>query len=187
MILGITGYIGSGKTTVARLFQDKGYEVVDVDGISHELLKEQEIRTKITGEFGESVIDRQLNIDRKKLSEIVFKDEEKLKRLNKIVHKKLMEVTKKRIMMLKEEKRNVVVDVALLQELELTELCDKIIVVNTSLEKLYVRLVSRYTPKQILLIMNNQKIPSETDFIIENNGTMEQLQSRVGNVMKELR
>lgn len=187
MIIGITGHIGSGKTTIVQWFEQAGYTKLDVDAISHELLKDQEIRTKITAAFGEGILDRKLQVDRKKLSSIVFNNPQQLHRLNNIVHQKLRQSILDVLKDMKKKHDKIIMDVALLEELRLVSYVDKIILVKANLEVLYRRLAPRYTQREVLTAINNQKIPSHTDIILENNGSLEDLEQKMQKVISDLR
>lgn len=186
MIVGITGYIGSGKTTIAKCFEQGGFTILDVDAISHELLRDQEIRTKLIATFGESILDRKLQIDRGKLSEIVFNNPEKLHRLNNIIHHKLRDVILETLKTMKKKHNRIIIDVALMDELKLLGYIDKLISIKTSLELIYQRLASRYTQREVLNVLNNQKMPLKADIVIENNGTLEELEQKVQQIINEL-
>ncbi len=187
MIVGITGYIGSGKTTIAKYFEREGFAILDVDALSHELLKEQEIRTKLIATFGESILDRRLQIDREKLSEIVFNNPEKLHRLNNLIHHKLRDVILETLKTMKKNNSNIIIDVALMDELKLLGYIDKLILVKTTLELMYRRLASRYTQREVLNVLNNQKMPLKADIITDNNGSLEELEQKVAAIIKELK
>jgi len=184
MRIGITGYIGTGKSTVASILKEKGFDVIDVDKVAHGLLKDEEIKQKIVAKFGEDVLDRKLDIDRKKLGEKVFSDTDKLLMLNNIVHPKL----KQEVARIIEENnsKHLVIDVALMEELDLTKFCNKIIVVKADTEQVYNRLVSHYSKRQILIIMNQQKLKQNHDFIIENEGSIDDLKIKVENILKDI-
>ncbi|MBI3033411.1 dephospho-CoA kinase [Candidatus Woesearchaeota archaeon] len=186
MIIGITGYIGTGKTTIVQWFEQAGFTKLDVDAISHELLKDQEIRTKITATFGESILDRRMQIDRKKLSSLVFNNPQQLHRLNNMVHQKLRQSILNVLKEMKKKHNNIIIDVALLEELGLVPYVDKVIIVKASLELLYRRLAPRYTQREVLTAINNQKIPSHADSIIENNGSLEELEQKVQQVIRDI-
>ncbi len=86
-IIGLTGGIGSGKSTVAEFLAELGAVVLDADKIGHEILAtDAEVRQEIVDNFGRQVLDREGNISRKKLADIVFKDRESLIKLNLITH-----------------------------------------------------------------------------------------------------
>ncbi len=86
-IIGLTGGIGSGKSTVAGFLAELGAVVLDADKIGHEILEtDAEVRQEIVDNFGKQVLDHKGRIDRKKLADIVFKDRESLIKLNLITH-----------------------------------------------------------------------------------------------------
>ena len=87
MIIGITGSIGSGKTTMSGIFARQGFLSINADKIGHEMLKrDSAIYKKIIKHFGNKILDENKNIDRKKLGNLVFYDSEKLEKLNSITH-----------------------------------------------------------------------------------------------------
>lgn len=89
--IAITGGIGSGKTTVCNIIKDKGYHVFSCDEIYAELLNGGKLTCAIVNEFGDGVLNRSGGIDRKKLADCVFSDNEKLQILNEITHPKIFE------------------------------------------------------------------------------------------------
>jgi len=180
MIIAITGYIGAGKTTTAGFFKGQGFHVINVDELGHELIDEPEIREKLKAEFGVKVMGRDLNVDRGKLSDLVFNDVGRLMTLNRIVHPFLKQLINKKI---RDSSQNIVLDVALFRELNLDDVVQHVILIQADVTKVYDRLSSRYTKRQIINIMNNQKITQKADFIIENNGTIEELKKRVMEII----
>jgi dephospho-CoA kinase len=84
--LGLTGNIGTGKSTVARLMEKYGAKVLDADKVVHRLLEREDIKQKIVKRFGKEVLTEDGKIDRKKLAQKVFKNEEELKWLEKLLH-----------------------------------------------------------------------------------------------------
>jgi len=98
MIIGITGSIGSGKTTAAKIFSKYHYTRIDADEIGHELLKSnKKIKNKLITYFGNEIIGKNGNIDRKKLGGIVFNDKNELKKLNSIMHPLIINEIKNKI------------------------------------------------------------------------------------------
>jgi dephospho-CoA kinase len=86
-IIGLTGGIGSGKSTVAGFLAELGAVVLDADKVGHEILEtDDEVQQEIVDNFGKQVLDHKGHIDRKKLANIVFKDRESLIKLNLITH-----------------------------------------------------------------------------------------------------
>lgn len=87
VVIGLTGGIGSGKSTVARLFAELGAVVIDADAIVHELQAPgMPMLAELAAVFGDAILDAEGVLDRKALGEIVFRDDAKLAQLNGIVH-----------------------------------------------------------------------------------------------------
>lgn len=115
-IIAITGSISTGKSTVSRILKDEGYLVIDADKITHELMKKNNINyRKIVEVFGKNILDENLEIDRKKLGEIVFKSNQNLSKLNSITHPNIFNKMKE---IIKNSKTEIIfLDIALLIEL----------------------------------------------------------------------
>lgn len=114
-IVGITGNIGAGKSTVSSYIRDKGYEVIDADKIARDIVeKNSEGYLKVVDFFGRGILDGDLNIDRKKLGDIVFTCREKLMKLNEITHPLIFKEIRER---LKDFKGDIIfIDLPLLYE-----------------------------------------------------------------------
>src|SRR3989338_7333519 len=139
MILGITGSIGSGTTTAAKLFGKHNYKVIDADEIAHGLLKnDSKIYKKIADEFGKEILYENKDIDRKKLGEVAFNDDKKLKKLNSIMHPAIAKDIKNKISEIRDKcgnKTRIMIDAPLLLESGARGFVDKIIVVDADQEK----------------------------------------------------
>jgi len=183
MIIAITGYIGSGKSTAAGFFRQHGFGVINVDQLGHELIDKPELRERLKAEFGIKVMNKEFMIDREKLSSLVFNNPASLITLNRIVHPFLKQQVRSRI---SKSSDNIVLDVALFRELNLDDTVEHVILIQADITKIYERLTSRYTKREILNIMNNQHIIKKADFIIENNGTTEELKKRVDELVRKL-
>jgi dephospho-CoA kinase len=183
MIIAVTGSIGAGKSTTAAILGRHGYTVVDVDKIGHELLNESEVRDRLRAEFGVSILDRIFNIDRQKLSKLVFANPASLEKLNRIVHPPLKRALQKKLSLIS---GNIVIDVALYNELEVRRYAEVTILIQTQVDHIYQRLVPRYTKREILNVMNNQQVVAKPDFIIENNGTVDELTRRIEQILSSL-
>lgn len=182
MIIAVTGYIGTGKTTFSKYLEEHGFNNINVDSIGHSLLNLNPVKDKIIGSFGESVLGRDLKIDRKKLAEIVFNDDSKLQILNSIMHSKMRSLLKHQIKTL--DGKDVVIDAALFRKLGIDKLSDIIIIIKSDLENIYQRLQHKYTKIQIINIMDSQEVPadSDADIIINNNSSLKDLKIRAAEV-----
>ncbi|SHE97495.1 dephospho-CoA kinase [Marinitoga hydrogenitolerans DSM 16785] len=170
-IIGITGYAGSGKSTIAKILKSLGYSVVDLDKVGHEILKEKKVKEKLKSVFGEFIFEKG-EIKRDRLSEIVFKNNDKLELLNNILHPIIKEKVKEKIK--KINKEIVFIDGALIEKIGLDEICDYIIFVESSEENRLKRLTElRKMPlwKAEKIINSQKKLKYKYNFkIVNNNG-----------------
>ena len=184
MIIGVTGGIGSGKSTVAGFFEKWGASVIDVDKLGWRVLeeKQQEIK-KVFGDkiFQVHRILRNGKIDRKKLGRIVFENPEKKKIFDSIVHPPLIKELEKQLLTLNSQLSTLVfVDCALIYEWRINNWFDKIILVTSDYPKKLQRLMnSGYTQKEAEDRIHSQLPDSEkkktADWIIENNSNLRTL------------
>lgn len=187
MIVGITGNIGSGKTTVAKIFKKYGYYVIDADKIGHEVLNGQAYK-KILENFGERVLNKDKKVDRRKLANIVFNDEKKLNTLTQITLPLIMRDILEEIK--NKNDKNIVLDAALIIESGLSSLVDKLIVVKINKEVQIKRLLNKgkYTQDQIKKIINAQMPQKEklkyADYVIDNNGSLAETRMQVCKIIK---
>ena len=189
--LGLSGGIGSGKTTVAKIFSDLGAVVIDADAISREVLEPGQIgyeNTILT--FGESVLSESGSIDRKRLAELVFQNPAQLAKLEAIIHPAVIS----RVAQIRESlpaTSIVVYDTPLLVEKNLKSQFDEVIIVLADEQVRKDRLVARglELPDVEARISNQatdeQRIQA-ADFIINNNGTLAELQDNVTKVWQQL-
>jgi dephospho-CoA kinase len=189
--LGLSGGIGSGKSTVAKIFADLGAVVIDADAISREVLEPGQIgyeNTILT--FGESVLSESGSIDRKKLAELVFQNPAQLAKLEAIIHPAVIA----RVAQIRESlpaTAIVVYDTPLLVEKNLKAQFDKVIIVLADEQIRKDRLITRgLEMTDIEARISNQATDSQrsevADYIINNNGSLAQLQDKVTKVWKQL-
>ena len=194
MIIGITGSIGSGKTTVAKLFSKHWYNRIDADEIGHEILKKDSIvYKKIIENLGNGILDKKKSIDRKKLGDIVFKDNKKLQKLNSIMHPIIIENIKNQIKKIKKkckDKTRIVIDAPLLLETKTKNLVDKVIVVKCDKKNIIQRLNKKYPEEKIEKILKSQMLLNEkikyADFVIDNNRDLKHLEKQVKKIIQKL-
>ena len=133
-IIGLIGGIGSGKSTVARLFSEEGAAIVDSDALAGEQLLEDEVVTQLKSWWGDSICDSSGGIDRRRVADIVFADPVQKKRLEEFLHPRINE---KRKLLIKEYRQNgnircIILDSPLLLEAGLDQLCDVVVFVDAS-------------------------------------------------------
>ncbi|MEJ6455895.1 dephospho-CoA kinase [Fusobacterium nucleatum] len=183
MIIGLTGGIASGKSTVSKYLAEKGFKVYDADKIAKDISEKKSVQEEIISTFGDKILDRNGNVDRKKLKEIVFENKDKLEKLNGIIHPKVIDFYKK----LKEKNTNemIIFDVPLLFESGLDKICDKILVVISDYEVQLDRIVERdkidreLASKIVKAQLSNEERIKKADVVIENNSNLEDLFEKV--------
>ncbi len=192
LVIGLTGGIATGKSTVSEMFKEMDIPVVDADVISREVVEPGELAyEKIVDTFGEEVLHPDGTLNRKKLGSIVFGDEQKRKQLNEIVHP---EVRKK---MISERDRYVqkghpivVLDIPLLFESKLTHFVDKTLLIYVDEDIQLKRLMNRdQSTKEEALQRINAQFPISkklelADAVIYNNGTIEETKEQLLEQLK---
>ena len=195
MIIGITGGIGTGKSTVSNYLNKKGYNVIDADKISREIIGNIQIKKIIIQTFGSQILEDPLNINsnisRNKLRKIVFSNKKNTVKINDIMHPAIIEEIKRQIDLQKTRKL-VFVDVPLLFETNLEYLFDKILLVYANQEIQIKRVMERdnkdreETIKIIKSQMNIEEKKYKSDYIIENISTVKDLKIKVDKFLKDL-
>lgn len=179
LVIGLTGSIASGKSTVSLMFDEFNIPVIDADKLSREVVRPGEkAYQKIVKAFGEQILREDGTLDREKLGEIVFADEEKRKMLNQIVHPAVREsMIAKRDAYVKSGEKCIVLDIPLLFESNLPHFVDKTLVVYVDEDIQLQRLMERngYTEEEALQRIRAQ-IPvkekaDRADQVIDNNGS----------------
>ena len=172
-IIGLTGGIGSGKSTVAKYLASKGIAVYIADVEAKKLMDSQDVIEEIKDYFGEKVISKKGTIKRKTLAKIVFNDKEKLSKLNSIVHPKVKEHFTEWVLLHKNEPF-VIKEVAILFETNGHLDCDKVILVTAPEDVRLMRVMQRdnVSKEDVLARMNNQMSEEEkiakSDYVIHN-------------------
>jgi len=187
VIIGITGVIGSGKSTAAEFFCSHGYPLVNADRIGHQVLKNNNVKNKIVAEFG-SVILESGEINRKKLADIVFEDKNKLLNLNQIVHPIIVDQIKNRVN--KIDASMVFIDAALLLDWNMDKFCDEVILITADETTLINRLSSHrnYSVEQAKSRIEAQGFTKEkADYIITNNSTKEEFYIKLEKILHQIK
>jgi dephospho-CoA kinase len=192
LVVGVAGIMGSGKSTVARVFEDEGAKLIDADIVGRELLGEEKIREEIVGAFGRRVIKPGGEIDTAKLGRLAFRAPESARELDRITRKELIARLRSRIGALKASADVVVVDAALLPEWHPREWIDLLVVVDSDEESAIRRAASdpRFRATDVRARMKHQfsrkDKAREADVIIPNFGSLEDLKERARTVFRTL-
>lgn len=174
----ITGGFGTGKTTVAGLFQTLGAKVVDVDAITHQLQEHGAIGwKKIHQAFGKSILNQDRSLNRKALADLVFSNPKELKKLNEIIHPLVIAEMHKQIAYIQRQDifDLLVVDIPLLFEVKAEKEFDAVIVVKASENVVQERIGEKraMSKNEIAQRIRSQqpleKKEANADFVIDNN------------------
>ncbi len=191
-VIGLTGSISSGKSTTSNYLKMQGYQVIDADVISRTALDIGKTPYKKAIElFGEKILNSDLTINRKSVKEEIFNNESLRVALNNIIHPYVIREIKKAINNSKE--KLIFLDVALLFESKIDEMCDIILVVDILEEIQIQRLVKRdnvcaeFAKKQIDSQMPLSKKVKLADFVLTNNTTSESLYQQIDDVLKTIK
>lgn len=193
LIIGLTGSIASGKSTVSSMFDDFNIPVIDADKLARVVVNPGEkAYEEVIHTFGQEILREDTTLDRKKLGAIIFADEEKRKRLNSIVHPAIREeMLQRKDTYLEAGEKCVVLDIPLLFESKLTHFADKTVVVYVDEDVQLKRLMERdeYTEEEAKQRIHTQ-IPVKqkaelADAIINNNGTKHESYDQLERLLKE--
>lgn len=187
--VGLTGGIGSGKSTVARLLAEYGAVIVDADAIAREVVAAGTPGlAQVVDAFGEGILNADGTLDREGLGRIVFADPEARRRLEGITHPLIGAESGRRIEAAEAAGAPVLVhDIPLLVENGLPESFDDVIVVEAPDEMRLARLAARGLPREQALermrtqATNEQRRAAAT-YLIDNSGSLQDLRERVDEV-----
>jgi dephospho-CoA kinase len=195
MLLGVTGGIASGKSTVAKMLEEMGAPIIDFDVLSRVVVEpEKPAWRDIVNYFGEQVLLEDKTLDRQKLSGIVFRDMEKRKKLESFTHPRIGEEFVKLIQEFTSKDPNVIIQVVipLLIEINMQALFHKLVLVYIPEEEQVKRLMERdnITREMAMNILKSQMSIEEKrgycDFIIDNTGTIEETRKQVEELWERL-
>ena len=194
--IGLTGGLGTGKTTVLKLFKNSGAYTIDADKLVHQILKKPSTIKKLAAIIGKGIlIERAAKtfINKKRMADIIFNDVQKRKSVEKLIHPEVMKAAKdfKIKILAKKSDAIIVFEVPLLLEAGYEKIFDKIIVVYCSKAKAVERLRKRGLSKEQALKRMNSQMPisrkkAYADFLINNNSNINALKHWVQAILKKL-
>lgn len=185
MLVGLTGGIGAGKSTVAQLFEERGVPIVDADAIARDVVKPgQPALAELVKYFGDTILGADGELNRGKLAEVAFADAESHEALNAIMHPAISAETSKRIDALRGEHSVIVHDVPLLVEAGLAGNYDLTVLVDTPAEVRLQRLTelrgmdSEDAKKRIAAQATDEQRRAVCDVALDNSGDIEHLRAQ---------
>lgn len=193
MVLGITGGIGTGKSTVLKILEEKyGFYILEADKIGHEIMeKGKPAYACIVEAFGEQILDNEGNIDRCRLAELVFHNQRALEKLNNITHPAVIREIEERIE--QQRKKGIchfVIEAALLIESGCAVLCDKVwyIYSEDSVRRERLKTGRGMTEDKITDVIQNQlsyeEFVEQTDAMIDNSFSVENTCSQIEKLLE---
>jgi dephospho-CoA kinase len=193
LLVGLTGGIASGKSSVSAMLAERGAEIIDADLIARQVVMPGERAwQKILDHFGRGVLTEDGQVDRKKLADLVFADQAKLTLLNEITHPDIFARVAERLEHNRDREVVVVLDAALLIETGLADRVDVVVVVDAGDEDEQLRrLTAKGFDERDARARMAAQLPAEArlaraDLVIRNVGTFEELTARVDEAWDEL-
>ena len=195
IIVGLTGSVGTGKSTVTNFFRELGAYIIDWDELAREVTRPHLRAWKeIVEYFGKDFLNEDLTINRQKLAEIVFSDKEKVAKLNQIVHPEVFKEDERITNEIKIFDPNALIikDIPLLFELTRPIFVDKVVVVSASEQTQLRRLEEKGMSREDAQSRIKSQLPLEekiksADFVINNDGPLEETKKQVEEIYSLLR
>lgn len=195
MIIGLTGSIASGKSTVSKMLEELGYPIIDADKVARLVVEPgQETLVEIAALFGQDVIKEDGTMDRAKVGEMIFNDPASRKSLNDVIHPAIRkEMLRQRNELFEQGHPSIIMDIPLLFESRLQHFADKILVVSITEENQLKRLMERngLTEKEARARIASQlpmSVKEEgADAVIYNNGTFEETKWQLNRILDQWR
>lgn len=192
-IIGLTGQSGAGKSTVSKVFADKGVAVIDADTLAHVALKTEKCKESLRAVFGDGIFDESGEVVRKLLAKAAFSSEENTLKLNRCTHPVIAELTLSTFNELESKgERAVLFDAPTLLESGLHTLCSVIVSVIADKNLRAERIMKRdgLTLDEAMLRLNAQHddrfYTDKSDYVIENNGSDEELLKKADELCEEI-
>jgi len=196
VVIGLTGGIGTGKSTVSQILKEKKFPVIDLDIISHEVIKFPKVVEKIVENFGKEVLEYNNTgnwiISREKLGRVIFGNREKRLILNSIMHPEILHIMREKILECKKENKIIFVEIQLLFEVKWEKEFDYILLVSAEKETQIKRILTRdkRSKEEALSIINSQMSLNEkktrSDYVIENDGNIQDLERKIDGFLKKV-
>ncbi len=192
LVVGITGKIGVGKSTVTKIFQSFHWAIVDADKIGKAVVTHNPaVLKKLAKEFGKDILINKTILRREVLREKAFKNKRTTKTLNKIVHPYLLDELFSQVKKHRDRNKNVIIDAALLLDWNLDNKMDAVVLVHANKKLRIERMLNRgFSRKAVLEIDKQQKsfqaLRQRSDFLIYNSSSEKELRIKVERLLEKL-
>jgi dephospho-CoA kinase len=184
-LIGITGQIGSGKSTAANVFAKFGAAIINADQIGREVVEKNKLLIrKLQNAFGTDIVDSNGNLKRKRVAVIAFSSSTNKKKLDKLVHPYLLEELRSKIKRLSKSKKVIVIDAALLLDWHLDKVLDKVLLIHSNESSRISRHIKQGFSKSDIKSrqkwqMNYAQMKKLSDMTILNNSSKAEFESKV--------
>lgn len=185
IILGLTGSIGCGKSSLSNILKDNNINIIDADLISRKIFEDKKLLALVFEHFGDSIKNKDGSLNRKALGNIVFNDDNKLVELNNLTHPKIKEKVLKEIEKIKLYNKDIVViDAPLLIEGGYLEIVDKVVVITCNEDIQIKRIQQRdnCSKEEALSRISSQMSQKDkvkyADYILDNSGDLKELKEK---------
>lgn len=194
LVLGLTGGIATGKSTADEFFKKKNIPIIDSDKIAHNIMNVGKPAWKqVKNAFGQNYLNQDQTVNRKKLGELVFNNSAELKKLNDITHPLIYQEIQEKIKAEKDKGTPlVIVDAPILFETGGQSYCDKTLVITLPKDLQIKRLMERnnLTRDEALSRIKSQMLLDQKEklatYVVDNAGTIEELESKLEQLLKEI-
>ncbi len=193
-IIGLSGGVGAGKSTVANAFAREGCVIIDSDRLNHEILARPEVLSELQGWWGPEVMTPEGKPDRSRIARIIFADGREKQRLESLVHPLIARERNAIISRSNTDQvvKAIILDSPLLFESSLDRLCDHLVFVDTSKQQRLARLrrerswdADQLAQREGWQLSLDEK-RKRSGFVVENEGSIEQLRGQVVNILDRI-
>ncbi|MHC4870721.1 MAG: dephospho-CoA kinase [Planctomycetota bacterium] len=192
-VIAVTGAVGSGKSTVCTILQKHNFKLIDADQVNHFLLTQKKLIKAISSVFGETVLDKEGNINNKELGNKAFSSKNSLKKLTDLLYPEIKIELKKQIReLLHNNSSRIVLEAPTLFEADCQDLADYIITIESADQNIKERTVrtrdwaADEAAKREKLLLGRDHRVRNSDYVILNDGSIEELEIKIKDLLNKI-